>query len=93
MRWHVEFYHRRSGTLAPYRVDASTPDAAVLAGRRAVLVEHPVPAGRRRRLSLFERAERITAHDDSGWVLYRIRRDDGPGPGVPEPPGLSAMRG
>ena len=93
MRWHVEFYHWRSGTLAPYRVDASTAEAAVLAGRRAVLVEHPFPAARRRRLSLFARAERATAHDDSGWVLHRVRRDDGPEHGNPERPVPGAMPG
>lgn len=86
MRWHVEFYHRRSGTLAPCRVDAATAEAAVLAGRRAVLAEHPLPAAGRRRPSLFARAERATAHDGSGWVLHRLRRDDGPEHGSSEPP-------
>ncbi len=91
MRWHVEFYNRRSDTLAHYRVDASTPDAAVLAGRRAVLAEHPLPRTRRRKLSLFARAERAAAHDDSGWTLYRMRKDDGPAPGSSESPVPSAM--
>jgi len=77
MRWKVEFYHGRSGTLARYDLDAASPDEAVTAGRRAVLVEYPPPAARKRRLSLFARAERATGHDDSGWVLYRIRSDGG----------------
>lgn len=89
MRWQLEFYHGRSGRLARYDLDAASPDAAVAAGRRAVLIEHPPPGGRKRRLSLFARAERATGHDDSGWVLYRIHRDDGHGVngGAPAGPG------
>jgi len=85
MKWRLEFYHGRSGTLAGYDVDAASPDAAVAAGRRAALLEHPPPAGRLRRLSLFRRAELATSPDGSGWVLYRIRRDDG-SPPVGAPP-------
>lgn len=93
MTWHLEFYHEGSGTFARHRVEATTADEAVRAGRRALLVERPVPEGRRRRLSLFARAQRATAHDDSGWVLYRMRRDDVPEPGSPETPVTAAMPG
>jgi hypothetical protein len=79
-RWHVQFYNRRLGTIAPYTVDAPSPEDAVLAGRRAVLAEHPPMAGRKR-IGLFARAERTAGHDDSGWVLYRIQ-----GGGAPDGP-------
>ena len=76
MRWLVEFYNERRGILARYGVEASLPAAAVLLGRNAVLAEHP-SAPPRRRLSLLERAERAEGQDGSGWVLYRIVKDDG----------------
>jgi len=76
MKWRMEFYNERRGILAPYDIEASSPGAAVLAGRTAVLAEHPSgPA--RRRLSLFERAERVGGQDASGWVLYRIVKENG----------------
>ena len=77
MKWRVEFYHERRGILARYGIEASSPGAAVLAGRNAVLAKHPSPPARRRRLSLFERAERAATQDDSGWVLYRLGKDNG----------------
>jgi hypothetical protein len=86
MRWQLEFYHARSGALAHYDLDAASPDAAVAAGRRAVLIEHPPPGGRKRRPSLLARAERATGHDDSGWVLYRIHGNDGHGSAGGAPP-------
>ena len=76
MRWRVEFYHERQGILARYGVDAPSPAAAVLVGRDAVLAEHPA-ARARGRPSLLQRAERAGGHDDSGWVLYRIVKDNG----------------
>jgi len=76
MKWRVQFYNERRGILAPYDIEASSPGAAVLAGRNAVLAEHPSPPARKRRLSLFERAERAANHDASGWVLYRLGKDD-----------------
>jgi hypothetical protein len=79
MKWRVEFYNERRGILARYGIEASSPEAAVLAGRNAVHAEHPSPPGRRRRLSLFERAERAGGQDDTGWVLYRLGKDNGPG--------------
>jgi hypothetical protein len=81
--WRVEFYNRRLGTIAPCTVDAPSPEDAVVLGRRAVLAEHPPTAGRKRR-GLFAQAERAAGHDDSGWVLYRIR--GGRAPGVDTPP-------
>jgi hypothetical protein len=75
MRWRLEFYNERSGILARYSVEAPLPEAALLLGRAALLVEHP-PGRARRRLSLFERAQRIGGQDGSGWVPYRIAKDD-----------------
>jgi hypothetical protein len=74
MKWRVEFYHERQGILARYGVGAPSPAAAMLAGREAVLAEHPAALARGR-LSLLQRAERAGGHDGSGWVLYRIARD------------------
>ena len=78
MRWRVEFYNERRGILARYGIEASSPGAAVVAGRHAVLAEHPL-ARARMGLSLFERAERAGGHDGSGWLLYRIGNDNGHG--------------
>jgi hypothetical protein len=74
----VEFYHERRGISARYGIEAALPAAAVRLGRDAVLAEHP-PIPRSGRLSLFERAERVGGQDASGWVLYRIVRDNGHG--------------
>ena len=68
------------GDSLAHDIEAPSPDAAVLAGRRAVLLEHPLPPARKKRLSLFARAVRAADRDDGGWVLYRIRRE-GPAPG------------
>ena len=85
MRWLVEFYNERRAILARYGIEAPLPAAAVLLGRNAVLAEHP--SGRaRRRLSLFARAERAGGHDGSGWVLYRIVKDNGQGSAGIAPP-------
>jgi hypothetical protein len=81
MKWRVEFYHERRGILAHYTIQTPIPAAAVRLGREAVLAEYP-PTPRRRRLSLFERAERLGGQDPSGWVLYRIVKDDGQGNGA-----------
>jgi hypothetical protein len=78
-KWRVEFYNERRGILARYGIEASSPEAAILAGRNAVREEHPSPPARRRRLSLFERAERAAGQDESGWILYRLGRDNGQG--------------
>jgi len=78
MRWLMEFYNERRGILARYAIEAPSPAAAVLLGRKAVLAEYP-SAPRRRRLSLFERAEGVGGQDASGWVLYRIVKDNGEG--------------
>jgi hypothetical protein len=79
MKWQVEFYNERRGILARYGIEASSPGAAVVAGRDAVLAEYSSPPARSRRLSLFERAERTGGQHSSGWVLYRIVKDNGHG--------------
>ena len=78
MKWLMEFYNERRGILARYGIEAPLPAAAVLLGRKAVLAEYP-STPRRSRLSLFEKAERVGGQDASGWVLYRIVKDDRPG--------------
>jgi len=78
MRWLVEFYNERRGIVARYGIEASLPTAAARLGRNAVLAEYP-PARARRRLSLFERAERVGGQDGSGWILHRIVKDTGHG--------------
>jgi hypothetical protein len=76
MRWLMEFYNERRGILARYAIEASLPAAAVVLGRNALLADYP-STPRRRRLSLFERAERVGGQDASGWVLYRIGKGNG----------------
>lgn len=73
MNWVVDFYHQRRAVVARYDVDAPTPAAAVVLGRRALLAHHP-PVPPRRRPSLFERAEHIGGQDGTGWILYRIAK-------------------
>ncbi len=74
MKWLMQFYNERRGILARYGIEAPLPAEAVLLGRKAVLAEHPsIP--RRRRPSLFERAQRAGGQDASGWVLYRIVKE------------------
>jgi hypothetical protein len=75
MKWRMQFYNERRGILARYNIDAPLPAEAVRLGWKAVLAEHP-STPRRHRLSLFERAERIGGQDVSGWVLYRIGKDN-----------------
>jgi hypothetical protein len=79
----MEFYHERQGILARYGVAALLPGAAVALGWRALFSEYP-PTPTSGRLSLFQQAQRIEGQDPSGWILYRIDRDDGPG-SVPAP--------
>jgi hypothetical protein len=74
MKWLMQFYNERRGILARYSIEALLPAEAVSLGWKAVLAEHP-PAPRRRRLSLFELAERIGGQDVSGWILYRMGKD------------------
>jgi hypothetical protein len=77
MTWRLEFYNARQRRLAPYTIDAPLPAAAVAAGWDALRAQHPE---RRQRgvLSLLERAERASADDRNGWVLYRIVADQIP---------------
>lgn len=77
MRWLMEFYNEKRAILTRYSIDAPLPAAAVLLGRKAVLAEHP-SARARGRLSLFERAELAGGHDGSGWVLYRMVKENRP---------------
>ncbi len=74
--WVVEFYNQRRAMVASYHVEAPSPAAALVAGRRALSVEHP-PAPVRGRPTLFEQAERLGGQDGSGWIPYRIRKDAG----------------
>ena len=78
MRWLMEFYNERRRILARYGIEAPLPAAALLLGRKAALAEYP-STPRARRPSLFERAERVGGQDASGWVLYRIVKDNGQG--------------
>ena len=78
MRWLMEFYHERRGILARYGIDAPLPGEAVVLGRRAVLAEHP-PVPTKGRPSLFKQAQGVEGQDASGWVLYRIVKDDAAG--------------
>ena len=78
LRWRMQFYSERRGILACYGVEAPLPAAAVLLGREALLAEYP-PARARRRLNLLARADRAGGQDSSGWILYRIVKDDGQG--------------
>jgi hypothetical protein len=78
MRWLMEFYNERRGILARYGIEAPLPAAAALLGLKAVLAEYPSPP-RKGRLTLFERAERIGGQDASGWVLYRIVKENAHG--------------
>jgi hypothetical protein len=74
VRWRLEFYSERRRTLARYSVEAATPAAAEVQGRRALLADYP-PSPAPRRPSLFERAQRLGGEDAGGWVLYRIAND------------------
>lgn len=78
MRWRMEFYQQGSGILVCYSIEAASPGAAVLLGRKALLDEHPSMGRPARKLSLAQRAERLSAPDAGGWVLYRIGADEGP---------------
>jgi len=78
MRWLMEFYNERRAILAGYSIEAPLPAAAALLGLNAALAEYPSPP-RKRRPSLFERAERVGGQDASGWVLHRIVKASAPG--------------
>lgn len=73
----MEFYNESRAILARYGIEASSPAAAVLGGRRAMLADYPPVPRRRRRLRLWERAERLAIPDGTGWILYRIGKDNG----------------
>ncbi len=75
MRWRMHFYNERLGLLAPYDIDAPLPAEAVQLGWEAVLAEHP-STPRRGPPTLFERAQRVGGQDASGWVLYRLAKDN-----------------
>ena len=78
MTWRMEFYHERRGIMACYTIEALLPPAAVVLGWKALLAEH-LPGGARARPSLFARAQRLGGQDESGWVLYRIVKQNGQG--------------
>jgi hypothetical protein len=86
MTWRMEFYHERRAILARYVIEAPLPGAAVVLGWRALITEYP-PTPKRRRLGLFEQAQHVEGQDPSGWLLYRMVRDDNdPGPVAPPAP-------
>jgi hypothetical protein len=70
MRWEVEFYHERRRALARYGVEAATAAEAARQGRALLVAAHP--AGKPRRLSLFDRAQQIGGLHADGWALHRI---------------------
>ena len=75
MRWRLQFYNERDAVVAGYDVEASTPAAAVLAGRDALRADHhTIPA--RRKVSGYTQAQRLGGHDAGGWILYRIVNAD-----------------
>lgn len=74
----MEFYNERRGILARYGIEAPLAAAAVPLGRDAVLAEYPSPP-KKGRLSLVERAERVGGQDATGWVLYRIVKENAQG--------------
>ena len=75
MRWLVDFYNQRRAIVARYAIEAALPAAAVRLGRAALVAEYPT-APPRRRLRLFDRAERAGGQDGGGWIVYRIVKDD-----------------
>jgi hypothetical protein len=78
MTWRMEFYNERERRLVPYTIEAPVPAAAVAAGWDMLRAQHPARRARGT-LGLLERAERASAHDRNGWVLYRIAAETGPG--------------
>jgi len=85
MRWLMEFYNERRRIVARYGIEAPLPAAAARLGRSAVLADHP-SSPRKGRPSLFERAERVGGQDASGWVLYRIVKENAHGSPDAAPP-------
>lgn len=77
MTWRMEFYHERRGIMARYAIEAPLPPAAVVLGWKTLLAEH-LPDRARARPSLFARAQHLGGQDESGWVLYRIVKANGP---------------
>lgn len=81
----MEFYNERRAIVARYRIEAPLPAAAVLSGRNALRAEYPATP-QKGRLGLFQQAQRIGGQDPSGWVLYRIVKDDEQTPQRPDAP-------
>jgi len=70
MKWEVEFYHDRRRELARYGVEAATPADATRLARALLVAAHP--AGKARRLTLFDRAQQIGGLHADGWALHRV---------------------
>jgi hypothetical protein len=70
MKWEVEFYHDRRRELARYGVEAATPADATRLARALLVAAHP--AGKPRRLTLFDRAQQIGGLHADGWALHRV---------------------
>lgn len=71
MRWEVEFYHEGRRALARYGVEATTPAEATRLARAELVASHPA-VKTRRRLSLYEQAQRIGGLHADGWTLHRV---------------------
>ena len=70
MRWEVEFYHEGHRALARYGVEATTPADATRLARALLVAQHP--AGKARRLTLFDRAQQIGGLHADGCALHRV---------------------
>ena len=71
MKWEVEFYHEHRRELARYGVEAATPAEATRLARAELVASHPA-VKTRRRLSLYEQAQRIGGLHADGWTLHRV---------------------
>lgn len=81
MTWQLQFFNARQRRIVSYTVDAPLPAAAVASGWASLRAQHP---GRGRGpVGLLERAERASADDRNGWVLYRIVADQPPAAAAP----------
>ena len=70
MKWNVEFFHDRRRELARYEVEAVSPAEATRLARALLVAAHP--AGKPRRLTLFDRAQQIGGLHADGWALHRV---------------------
>ena len=76
MQWRLQFYNERDAAVESYTVEASTPMAAVVAGRDALRGAAANTLPLRRKVSGYTQAQRLGGHDAGGWILYRIVKDN-----------------